>query len=333
MRIHRQERAADPKCLVRNRQAVNVRGTAVLTQVKPEQDGGRDPVPSATVATRPVPPHGARARRRLQRELERAAQVQMSLLPDVSRPVGQFGLTSLYWPCEGLGGDLYDLAWRRDCAVLLVADVMGHGAEAALITMLVKAAFQDTAETTGEPGELLLGMNARLRRMLPSRVFVAAAAARLELEGPDIRLANAGLPYPFLLHASERRVEELRLDGRPLGLLDGQGEGFRPVGRLSLAPGDVLLISSDGIGSVECACGQSFEDCRMRQVLAEVAGQEGRKVIDRLATQAVAFARGRPLPDDINLVAVSQPGRGPKPPVVAGVPLESTLARAASGER
>jgi serine phosphatase RsbU (regulator of sigma subunit) len=163
--------------LRRDRAGREPAGTAVLTQETREQDGERDPVYSATVATRPLPPQGARPRRRLREEIARAARVQRSLLPDVSRPVGQFALTSLYWPCEALGGDLYDLAWRRDCAVLLVSDVMGHGVEAALITMLVKAAFQEAAETTGEPGELLLQMNARLRPMLPPRVFVAAAVA------------------------------------------------------------------------------------------------------------------------------------------------------------
>ncbi|HXK09518.1 MAG TPA: PP2C family protein-serine/threonine phosphatase [Vicinamibacteria bacterium] len=246
---------------------------------------------------------------RLRQELERAARIQRSLLPDVSRPVGQFGLTSLYWPCEALGGDFFDLARRPDRAVLLVSDVMGHGVEAALITMLVKAAFQEAAETTGAPGEVLRQMSARLRRMLPSGVFVAAAAARLGLEGSEIRLANAGLPHPFLLHANERRVEEVRLDGRPLGLLDGQGEDLHPVRGVRLEPGDVLLLSSDGIGCIRSAFGQCFEDCRLRQVLDEVAGQEGRNVIERLAAQAVDFGRGRPLPDDVNLVAVSRNGR------------------------
>ncbi len=260
-----------------------------------------------TVATQPRTPFDHACR--LRGELERAARVQRSLLPDVSGPVGPFGLTSLYLPCEILGGDLFDLAWRRDCAVLLVADVMGHGVEAALIAMLVKAAFQQAAEATGEPGDLLVHMNARLRRMLPPRVYVAAAVARLELDGPGIRLANAGLPHPFLLHARERKVEELRLDGRPLGLLGGPAGATPRVLRLTLDAGDVLLLSSDGIGCIEGACGHCFEDCRLRPVLAEVAGRAGRDVVDRLAAQAVEFGRGRPLPDDVNLVAVSRSSR------------------------
>jgi sigma-B regulation protein RsbU (phosphoserine phosphatase) len=187
---------------------------------------------------------------------------------------------------------------------------MGHGVGAALITMLVKAAFQETAEGTGEPGELLTQMNTRLHRIIPESTFVAAGVTRLELEGSEVQLANAGLPHPFLLHACEGRVEEVPSDGRPLGVLDGPRDSPYAVRRLSLAPGDVLLIASDGIGSIESACGQCFEDCRLRQVLAELTGQEGRNVIDRLVTQAVDFGRGRPLPDDINLVAVSRHSPG-----------------------
>ena len=280
----------------------------MLTQETCEHDG-EGATHSAGAASRLRQPPAELPGRSLRVQLQRAARVQRSLLPDFSEPVGAFALSSLYWPCDGLGGDLYDLAWRQDCAVLLVADVMGHGVEAALIAMLVKAAFQQAAEATGEPGDLLVHMNARLRRMLPPRVFVAAAVARLELDGPGIRLANAGLPHPFLLHASERRVEELRLDGRPLGLPEDLGERRHPVRPVSLEPGDVLLLCSDGIGSIESTRGQCFEDCRLSQVLAELAGEDGSKVIGRLAAQAVDFGRGRPLPDDVNLIAVSRNGR------------------------
>ena len=247
-----------------------------------------------THATRPAPPHGAPGLRQLRDEAERAARVERSLLPDVSMPVGEFRLASLYRPRETLGGDFYDLAWRPDCAILLVSDVMGHGVEAALITMLVKAVFQETAEgATGSRASFCAQMNARLHRIIPEYVFVAATVVRLELEGPDMRIANAGLPYAFVLNASERRVTEVRLDGRPLGLLDGQGQSPYDVRRLSLAPSDVLLIASDGIGSVESARGECFEDRRLRQVLASLIGQEGRTVVDRLVARAAAF-RGWP---------------------------------------
>lgn len=253
---------------------------------------------AATVAAGTVRP--------LREQIARAARVQRSLLPDVSVPVGEFRLASLYWPCEMLGGDFYDLAWRHDCAVILVADVMGHGAEAALITMLVKAAFLDIAVRTGVPRELLAEMSARLYRLVPEAVFVAAAVARLDLEGPGVQLANAGLPHPFLLRASERRVEELPLDGVPLGLSASRDPGAHGVSQLSLAGGDVLLIASDGLGSVESDRGQFFDERRMRSVLEGLAGCDGSAVIDRLAFEAVDFGHGRDFADDINLIAVSR---------------------------
>jgi phosphoserine phosphatase RsbU/P len=255
-----------------------------------------------------IPRPGASHWRQLRADVERAARLQRSLLPDVSMPIGPFRLTSFYRPCEALGGDLFDLTWRQDCALLLVSDVMGHGVEAALIAMVVKAAFQETAEDTGEPGELLARMSARLRRISPESMFVAAAAVRLEPNGSDLQIASAGLPHPFVLRGSARRVDEIPLDGRPLGLLDGDGRGQHGACRLSLAPGDVLLIASDGIGSVQSARGEWFEDGRLRQVLAGLTGQGGRSVIDHVVAEAVAFGQGGPLPDDVNMVAVSCDG-------------------------
>jgi sigma-B regulation protein RsbU (phosphoserine phosphatase) len=152
----------------------------------------------------------------LRDQIVKAALVQRSLLPDVSMPVGEFSLAALYRPCESLAGDFYDLAWRPECALLLVADVMGHGLDAALITMLVKATFQDAAAETADPGALLAGMDARLRRMIPDRMFVAAAAARIDRRGTEVEVANAGLPHPLVVRAAGRKVEDVPVDGLPL---------------------------------------------------------------------------------------------------------------------
>lgn len=108
-----------------------------------------------------------------------------------------------------LGGDLYDIVRRDDSGVVLVADVMGHGFEAALIAMLVKAAFQEAAAINSDPGMVLGDMRRRLRRTVPAgRSFVAAAIIRLDPDGAGLQLVNAGLPHPFVLgvrHDGSRR--------------------------------------------------------------------------------------------------------------------------------
>ena len=204
-----------------------------------------------------------------------------------------------------LGGDFYDLARRQDGGVLLLADVMGHGVEAALITMLVKAAFQEAAASTSDPGELLAEMRAHLHRTVPpDRTFVATMIVRLDLHDSSLQLANAGLPHPFVLRGGARRLDEVSLDGRPLGLCDALGHDGYPATGLTLTPGDVLLIASDGIGSVKGARGDHFEDHRLRQALVNLIGRGGRDVIDGLGTEVVDFSHGRRLPDDVNLIAI-----------------------------
>jgi serine phosphatase RsbU (regulator of sigma subunit) len=228
------------------------------------------------------------------------------MLPDMSMPVGEFRLAALYRPCESLGGDFYDLVWSRDSALLLVADVMGHGLGAALITMLVKAAFQESAAATADPGALLAGMDVRLQRSLPERMFVAAAVAKLDCHGAGIQVANAGLPHPLVVRAARGQVEDVPVDGLPLALPVGPAANAYDSCRLRLEPRDVLLMASDGLGSVAERTGQCFEDRCLRQTLEGLAGRDGRCLIDGLIAEAVRFGRGAALPDDVNLVTVSR---------------------------
>jgi serine phosphatase RsbU (regulator of sigma subunit) len=213
-----------------------------------------------------------------------------------------------------LGGDLYDIVRRDDSGVVLVADVMGHGFEAALIAMLVKAAFQEAALINSDPGKVLGDMRRRLRRTVPAgRSFVAAAIIRLDPDGAGLQFVNAGLPHPFVLRSAARRLEEIHIDGRPVGLSDEVGDDCA-VSALTLGRADVLLVASDGIGSVEGAGGDHFDDHRLRKALARMVGRNGTDVIRALAAEALAFARGRPLPDDVNLLAIWRPDATAPPP-------------------
>ncbi len=254
----------------------------------------------------------------LARQLERAARVQKSLLPDLSAPLGQYSFAALYRPCEALGGDFYDLFRDHDSAALLVCDVMGHGIEAAMTTMLVKAVFQEAAATTIVPRDLLARMNAGLLPLVPRRVFVAAGVATLEGEGSAVRYAHAGLPHPFVLRSRTQRVEEVEVTGCPIGLFEGEGAATYEATTLTLEWGDVFLIASDGLGSIVNDLDESFEDGFLQEGLARVAGQAGEAVIEHLMASAIQFSGGKPSPDDINLIAIT---RGSRP--VSGFPRHS----------
>jgi sigma-B regulation protein RsbU (phosphoserine phosphatase) len=269
-------------------------------------DGEPGIVAPATVVPGAAPVRTRGIRRPLREQIATAALVQRLMLPDMSLPIGEFRLAALYRPCESFGGGFYDLAWSQNSALLLVADVMGHGLRSALITMLVKAAFQETASETSDPGALLAGMNARLQRTIPERIFVAAAVAKLDRQGAAIEIANAGLPHPPVVRAVGRMVEDVPVDALPIGLAVGLEAGAHDACRLRLEPRDAPLMATDGIGSITTTTGRCFEDRRLRQVLEGVAGRDSGDVIDRLIAAALKFSRGAALPDDVNLVVVSR---------------------------
>jgi len=250
---------------------------------------------------------GSKKKGRSSREqLDRAAQVQRSLLPDVSGSIGGYRIDSAYRPCEALGGDFFDIYRSDDRVMLMVADVMGHGAEAALITMLLKAVFHESAPHIVDADVLLTKMNQDLLGLIPDGTFAATTVVSLDPNSSEVQLSNAGQPYPFVLRASTQSVHKVRLAGVPLGMnVNGSFQEY-DVFKVKLAPGDVLLVSSDGIGAIEREDGRCFEDVELSLALSRLVGLAGERVIQSLLANALEFSGGRPFPDDVNLIAVSR---------------------------
>ena len=242
----------------------------------------------------------------LERELEMAGRIQRSLLPESFPSLDGYLFANLYQPCEAVGGDFYDYVHEDTNATILVSDVIGHGVQAALSTMLLKGIFQETAAHTCDPVELLTEMNGRLHRILPEGMYAAASVIALKPDYPEIEFANAGLPYPFVLRGGEKRLDEIALAGPPLGLFGDVAIAQYESRQARMETGDVFLIGSDGLGSIIGDDEEFFEDRAMREVLAELAGMEGGQVLEKLVERATSFANGRPQPDDVNLVAITR---------------------------
>ncbi len=242
----------------------------------------------------------------LEKEMEMAGRVQRSLLPESFPSLDGFRFANLYRPCEAVGGDFYDYVLGEDHTTILVSDVIGHGIQAALSTMLLKGIFQETAARVTDPVKMLEEMNGRLNRILPDGMYAAGSVIVMEPGNSEVRFANAGLPYPFVLRGSHSRLDEVALAGPPLGLFGDSGIVQYEARTSRLEEGDVFLIGSDGLGSIVGDDEQFFEDEQMRKVLEELAGKNGEEVIKTLMERATEFSKGRPLPDDVNLVAITK---------------------------
>jgi hypothetical protein len=204
-----------------------------------------------------------------EKELELARSIQQRILPPQELAGEGYRITARNLPARFVAGDFYDVFQLPDGAVgIVVADVAGKGMGASLIMATVKAVMPFiAAERTVE--ETLREANRRLKTRLEAREFVALAYARYEPETGAFSLSNAGLPDPYVLRpgAAPRAISTAgpRL---PLGV---RSEVVYESSSGTLAPGERLLLLSDGLPEAPTPEGEPLGYERFEALLASAA--------------------------------------------------------------
>ena len=182
----------------------------------------------------------------LETEMAQARAFQQSLLPAPETTIGHVAVSCRYASCFALGGDLCDYAAvPGGKTALLVADVSGHGVSAAMLTAIVKSAFQASHIDGFEPLSVVQRIAAGLAAFSPER-FVTLFAALISPEEGCLRYVNAGHP-PAALWGEGREPVWLESTG-PLisAVLPGMWEAHV----VPMSTGDHLLLYTDGISEV-----------------------------------------------------------------------------------
>ncbi len=157
--------------------------------------------------------------RRLRSELDTAREIQRQLLPTGAREVPGLDLAAAYVPARELGGDFYDfLPYGEGRLALALGDVSGKGTAAALYASLAIGTVREiVVDRNCEPACMLGLLNQRLHGVRLDSRFIAMAFAVYDAPTRRLTLSNAGGPYPLVVRNG--RVEVIRLEGVPLGLL------------------------------------------------------------------------------------------------------------------
>lgn len=187
------------------------------------------------------------------RELDLARAIQQRLLPPATTRGDGFVVEARNLAARTVAGDFYDVFRLPDGALgLVVADVAGKGIAASLIMATVKARLPLLAAERSVAATLD-ALNERLLDELSSREFVALAYCRFEPSSGAIELAVAGLPQPYLIGTDGVRALEPPGPRFPLGVRRGlRYETLRTI----LAPGDRLLLYTDGLAEAPLANGE-----------------------------------------------------------------------------
>ncbi len=190
--------------------------------------------------------------REIDEELRLAGQLQREYLPRQLPEVEGMSLEVLWQPAGYVSGDIYDVQLLDEEHLgVFMADAVGHGVPAALMTMFIKRSLPtkriDPSLPNGyaivEPSEAIARLNRDLVAAQRGKVrFATACYAVIHIPSRTVRFARAGHPYPFIQHEA-RPTDTLEADGGLLGVFDE--EEFKQT-TMTLEPGDRLMIYSDG---------------------------------------------------------------------------------------
>jgi phosphoserine phosphatase RsbU/P len=203
----------------------------------------------------------------IQRELEVARRMQLSILPAEFPHSRHFRVAARYVPMTSVAGDFYDyVVADNDRAGLLIADVSGHGVPAALIASMVKLAAASQRATAADPSRLLSGMNSALLGNTQDQ-FVTAAYVHLDSELRELRYSAAGHPPMLLLR--NNRIIEVEENGLMLAAFD-----FAAYSNVTqrLEPGDRILLYTDGIIEASNASGDFLGHDALCELLRNTVG-------------------------------------------------------------
>ncbi|MGD0735895.1 MAG: PP2C family protein-serine/threonine phosphatase [Terracidiphilus sp.] len=221
----------------------------------------------------------------IQKELEVARRMQLSILPAAFPASADFRVAARYVPMTSVAGDLYDFLLSADRqAGLLIADVSGHGVPAALIASMVKMAATTQRANAAHPAQLLTVMNAALCGNTQGQ-FVTAAYVYLDAASRKLRYAAAG--HPAMLILRDGVVTEIAENGLMLAMSDLATYSDKT---LPIEPGDRLLLYTDGIVEARNAEGKLLGENALFAELCATAKLTPEEAADRIIASAQQWA-------------------------------------------
>ena len=249
-----------------------------------------------------------RQRERIEQELRVAQLIQQQFLPEELPDLAGWQFAAFYGPAREVGGDFYDFIKLPEGQIgIVVGDVTDKGVPAALVMATTHSVLRAEAPRLVAPSEVLTRVNNLLVDEMPAHMFVTCLYAVLNPETGQLRYANAGHNVPYV--STEGGVTELRATGMPLGLLPEMEYEEKEA---TLAPGDTVLLHSDGLAEAHNTSREMFGFPRVATLTGEAT--DGEVLIDRLLKELQDFV-GPELEqeDDITLVTLGRRAAGGGP--------------------
>jgi phosphoserine phosphatase RsbU/P len=240
----------------------------------------------------------------IQRELGVAAEIQRSILPCVFPPFPdrkEFAIFAEMTPAREVGGDFYDFFLiGEDQLGFVIGDVSGKGIPAAIFMAVSRTLLRATAMQGLGAGECVEYVNRILASQGNGNMFVTIFYSILNTRTGDVEYCAGGHNPPYIFSAGEARA--LKSTGGPIvGILPQASYASE---RLKLAPGEAILLYTDGVTEACDSSENEFTEQRLESILREDGGKPLEDVVRKVSAGVKTFCAGAPQSDDITMLAV-----------------------------
>ncbi len=238
--------------------------------------------------------------RRMDREMKIAREIQIQLMPEEVPAIAPLDIAVTFRPVAHLGGDLYDFIRFDDGRLaIVVGDVAGKGAPAALYAALSSGIIRTRATRKYPPGQMLELVNKTLYSRPIESQYCCLMYAIYDPQSRRITLANSGLPYPLLVQNGAPKF--LELAGIPVGLFP---ESQYVEQEVQLESGDILAFYSDGLVEARDAGNEDFGLKRFAEVIRANSGRAAQDIVSAVNASVEEFVGRIPFHDDRTLIVV-----------------------------
>jgi phosphoserine phosphatase RsbU/P len=245
---------------------------------------------------------------RLRQELELARQVQLRTLPAAMPELPGYAMHGSFLPASLTGGDTYDLALTAQGLLVVLGDATGHGIGPALSVTQMHAMLRMALRMGADLQTAFRHVNDQLADTLADGRFVTAFIGLLDAATHRLHFISGGQGPILHFQAARQACATYKATSFPMGAMPLPRP--RPPVALDFAPGDILVLLSDGIFEFEDAAGAAFGQARVEETVRRHHRLAPAALADALLQAVHAHAGGAPQLDDITMVLLQRVGTG-----------------------
>lgn len=240
-------------------------------------------------------------------ELQIAAEIQKNFLPEHIPRTEGFDIAAKSIPAKEVGGDFFDviplevMPLSSSRTGIMIADVSGKGVPAALFMALSRIVVRVTATWFKKPAEVISFANPIIAENSKTGMFVTLFYGVIDKETHTLTYVNAGHNPPLVLRKKTGEIEELELTGMAVGAM---GDAEYTQAEVPLAPGDVMVLYTDGITEAVNDREEMFDLPRLIEAIRNNSSSSSKEIADEIIRSVFSFSGTQPQFDDITLMVV-----------------------------